>query len=155
MEHNCAFVDGKIKFRYRAAAVIIENGSILMNTCDQTDYYYSIGGAVHIGEKAEDAVVREVFEEAGIKCEIERLLFVHENFFNENGFENHEISFYYLMKPIKSQQVIMKSNSCGLQEYPCWIPIDDLSKYNAFPSFFKSKLQKIPNNIEHIITDER
>ena len=30
------------------------------------DYYYSIGGGVHMGETAEDAVKREVFEETGV-----------------------------------------------------------------------------------------
>lgn len=103
MEHNCAFQDGKYKFRYRAAAVIICNNRILMVTADNVDYYYSIGGAVHLGEQAEDAAVREVYEEAGVHCEVDRLLFIHENFFNENGLVNHEIAFYFLMKPIKSR----------------------------------------------------
>ena len=30
------------------------------------DYYYSIGSGVHMGETAEDAVKREVFEETGV-----------------------------------------------------------------------------------------
>ena len=42
MEHNCAFQDGHMKFRYRAAAVIIENKNVLMVTSDTSDYYYSI-----------------------------------------------------------------------------------------------------------------
>lgn len=70
MEHNCAFQDNHIKFRYRAAAVIIEDENVLMVTSDTSDYFYSIGGAVHLGETAEEAVVREVFEEAGIQCKL-------------------------------------------------------------------------------------
>lgn len=155
MEHNCAFRDGQIKYRYRAAAVIIENESVLMVTSDISDYYYSIGGAVHLGEKAEDAVLREVFEEAGIKCEIERLLFINENFFIEDGFENHEISLYFLMKPVDFNSVMEESNSCGFKEYLRWIPIKDLSSYKAFPAFFKSELLNIPSTVKHIITDER
>lgn len=155
MEHNCAFQDNHIKFRYRAAAVIIENESVLMVTSDISDYFYSIGGAVHLGEKAEEAVLREVFEEAGIKCEIERLLFINENFFNESGFENHEISFYFLMKSIDIKSVTAKSNSCGFTEYLRWIPIKDLADYKAFPSFFKSELRVIPSTVKYIVTDER
>ena len=37
-----------------------------------------------MGETAEDAVVREVFEETGVKYEIDHLAVIHENFFNEN-----------------------------------------------------------------------
>lgn len=155
MEHNCAFQDGHMKFRYRAAAVIIENENVLMVTSDTSDYYYSIGGAVHLGEKAEEAALREVFEEAGIQCEIERLLFIHENFFIENGFENHEISFYFLMKPVDCKSVKPESNSCGYNEYLHWIPIKDLANYKAFPSFFKNELPNISNAVKHIVTDER
>ena len=34
------------------------------------DYYYSIGSGVHMGETAEDAVKREVFEETGAAYDI-------------------------------------------------------------------------------------
>ena len=152
MEHNCAFQDGDCKFRYRAAAVIIHDNRILMVTADNVDYYYSIGGAVHLGEQAKQAVIREVYEEAGIKCNIDRLLFINENFFIENGLNNHEISLYFLMKPINPDEVKKKSNSCGFQEYLEWIPIKDLPHIKAYPSFFQTELLNLPNTLEHIVT---
>jgi len=155
MEHNCSFGNEQLKFRYRSAGVIIENNCVLMVTNDNADYYYSIGGAVHLGETAKEAVIREVFEEAGIKCEIDRLLFINENFFMENGFENHEISLYFLIRPLENELVHMQSSSCGFNEYLRWIPIKNLNQYKAFPSFFKTELQNIPQNVKHIITDER
>ena len=36
-----------------------------------------------------------------------------------------------------------------------WIPIEELDKYKAFPSFMKEYLSKEHIGIEHIITDER
>lgn len=36
-----------------------------------------------------------------------------------------------------------------------WIPIKDLDKYKAFPSFMKEYLSTEHCGIEHIITDER
>ena len=99
---DCGFVSGDFWFRYRAAAVIIEEGHVLFAKNDLDSYYYSIGGGVHLGEKAEDAVIREVFEETGIEYEIDRLAFIHENFFagsgTLNGLKCHEIAFYFLMK---------------------------------------------------------
>lgn len=37
---------------------------------DIDDYYYSIGGAVHMGETSEEAVKREVFEETGVEYKV-------------------------------------------------------------------------------------
>lgn len=152
MEHNCAFQDGNCKFRYRAAAVIINDNRILMVTADNVDYYYSIGGAVHLGEQAEQAVIREVYEEAGIRCSIDRLLFINENFFIENGSNNHEISLYFLMKPVNPDEVKKESCSSGFKECLEWIPIKDLPYLKAYPSFFQTELLNLPNTPKHIVT---
>lgn len=84
--------------------IIIEDGCVLFAGNEREDYLYSIGGGVHMGETAEAAVLREVFEETGVHYEIDRLAVIHENFFNENkgtlkGLNCHEISFYFIMKP--------------------------------------------------------
>lgn len=43
------------------------------------------GGGVHMNETAEDAVIREVFEETGVHYEVVRLAVIHENFFDGDG----------------------------------------------------------------------
>ena len=42
-------------FRYRAAGIIIKDDAVLMVGNDHNDYYYSVGGAVQLGETAEEA----------------------------------------------------------------------------------------------------
>lgn len=85
MKYDCGFTKYNGWFRYKATAIIIENGSVLFAKNDRDDYYYPVGGGVPIGEKAEEAVVREVYEETGIHYEIDRLTFIHENFFSGSG----------------------------------------------------------------------
>ena len=85
MDIDCCMQTGGKWFRYRAAAIIIENGCVLFAHNESDDYYYSVGGGVHMGETAEQAVEREVFEETGIHYEIDRLAFIHENFFDGSG----------------------------------------------------------------------
>ena len=65
MEHNCGFINDKKAFRYRAAAIIVEEGCVLFARNDKDDYYYSVGGAVHMGETSEEAVKREVLQQLG------------------------------------------------------------------------------------------
>lgn len=160
MEYNCGFTNGNKWFRYRAAAIIIEEGCVLFVGNELEDYFYSIGGAVHMGETAEEAVKREVFEETGISYEIDHLAVIHENFFNENkgslkGMDCHEIALYYLMKPRGSKQLNSDSYTLGVKENMHWIPISHLDRYKAFPSFMKAYLQSEHHGIEHIVTDER
>lgn len=160
MEHNCGFTEGNKWFRYRAAAIIVEDGCVLFAGNELEDYLYSIGGAVHMGETAEAAVKREVLEETGVAYEVDHLAVIHENFFNENkgslkGKDCHEISLYFLMKPRGTKTLNSNSYTLGVKENMYWIPIEELDRYKAFPSFMKVYLQSEHDGIEHIITDER
>jgi 8-oxo-dGTP pyrophosphatase MutT (NUDIX family) len=130
MMYDCGFTKENRWFRYRAAAIIIEDGCVLLAGNELEDYYYSIGGGVHMGEKAEDAVIREVYEETGVRYEIDRLAVMHENFFNNNsgmlkGLECHEICLYFLMKPRGTKELNSNSFTFGVKEEMHWIPIDE------------------------------
>ena len=141
---DCGFKKENGWFRYRAAAIIVENGCVLFAKNELDNYYYSIGGGVHLGEKAEDAVKREVLEETGIEYEVERLAFIHENFFDGtgtlDGLKCHEIAVYFLMKSRGTQELNSNSDTQGVREYMHWLPIQKLKDYVAYPSFFAEKL---------------
>ena len=156
---DCCFTNENNWFRYRAAAVIIEEGSVLMVTNEKADYYYSIGGGVHMGETAEDAVKREVFEETGVHYEVDRLLFVHENFFIDGLVSRerlcHEVALYFLMKPKGSQKLPKHESVCFFgKESLRWIPVEKYGEFKAFPAFFKDELLSLPQEVKHIITNE-
>ena len=160
MEHNCGFTDENRWFRYRAAAIIVEEGCVLFAGNEKEDYLYSIGGAVRMGETAEEAVKREVLEETGVAYGVDRLALIHENFFNESagslqGLECHEIALYFIMKPRGTKVLCSESYTLGAKETMHWIPIERLDEYKAFPTFMKAYLQSDHNGVEHIVTDER
>ncbi len=159
-ERDCGFTDGCKWFRYRAGAIIVEDGCVLLVGNENENYLYSVGGGVHMLERSEDAVVREVFEETGVRYEIDRLAVIHENFFNENsgtlkGLECHEIAFFYLMKPRGTRELHSESYTHGVRENMCWIPIRELKNYKAFPSFLEEFLLSPKKELVHIVTDER
>lgn len=54
----------------RTGAIILKDGKIFMVGNQKNDYFYSVGGRIKFGETAEQAVVREFFEETDVKMEI-------------------------------------------------------------------------------------
>ena len=157
--YDCGFTRENKWFRYRAAAIIIEDGCVLLAGNELEDYLYSIGGGVHMGETAEQAVRREVLEETGVEYEIDRLAVIHENFFDENkgtlkGMDCHEISLYFLMKPRGSRRLHSDSYTFGVKEEMHWIRVRDLDDYKVFPTFLKDYVSREPVGIEHIIPYE-
>ena len=155
----CFQTPDKRRFRLRAAGIIIEDGCILFATNAIEKYYYSIGGAINLGETAEEAVVREIYEETGVQYEIDRLAFVQENFFKRDdgmfkGLSCHEITFYFLMKPRGTQQLDSHSITAGVEEKMCWLPIDNLAEYDIYPKFFIHKLKDLKPYPEHIVVKQ-
>lgn len=142
-------------FRYRACAIIIENGAVLMKKYKPENYFYSIGGGVKMGETTEEACEREVFEETGVPYKVERLAFIHENFFPEHLAEKpqmHELAFYFVMK-VRAHGELVPEEPDDLQ----WLPLADFAKYKAFPTFFAEELPKLEqksNDIKTIVTHE-
>ncbi len=159
MKYDCGFQKENNWFRYRAAAIIVEDGCVLFAGNERDNYYYSIGGGVHMNETAEDAVIREVFEETGVHYEVDRLAVIHENFFDGDGSLDgyccHEVAFYFLMKPRGTKELNSDSYTGGVKENMYWLPIGELENHRAYPTFMKEYLEKMPKEIVHIVTNER
>lgn len=152
---DLTFITKDGKFNYRVAAIIIKDNKVLMISHNGVPYYYSIGGRVKFNETSEEAVIREAFEETGVKFKIDRLGFLHENFFEEEGTKEfyHEIDFFYYLKSDEEFEVVCDSvNEYGNKEYFEWLPIDKLNEYKIYPEFFKERLIKDSNIVEHLIT---
>lgn len=144
------------KLNIRVAAIIIHDDKVLM-VKDTSPYYYSVGGRVKVNETSEEAVVREVFEETGLKLEIDRLGFIHENFFVEDVTKEqfHEISFFYYMKNNEDMNIKFSTfTESGVDINLHWIPLKQVANTYLYPEFFKTKLNSKSDRIEHIITKQ-
>lgn len=158
---DCCFCVGKDWFRYRVGAIIVCDGHALFAYSDREKYYYSVGGGVHIGERSEEAVIREVYEETGERFQIERPLCLIENFFRGDGslggLDCHSIEYYYLMKPadggIKEYNV-GSVNMGGEAEKMCWLPIDRLDEFDIRPVIVKHLTKELPTEFKSYVNDE-
>ena len=123
------------------------------------NYLYSVGGRLKFGETAAEAVVREVFEETGVKMEIDRLGFVHENYFYGDAPSNqnkliYEISFFFYMKVPDTFAPVSDSFTEGnSKERLVWVALDE--DIQIYPEFFKTELKNSSDTVKYFTTDGR
>ncbi len=149
--------DGFINIR--VGAIILKDNRFLMTGNKREDYLYSVGGRIKFGETAKEAVIREVFEETGVKMEVDRLGFVHENCFIGDAPSNmgkpvYEISFFFYMKVPDDFEPVSKSfTDDGCEEFLKWVSFDE--EMTIYPEFFRTELKHPQKTVKHMITDER
>jgi len=78
-------------FRHRDRILVADG----YDPVKQSAYCRPLGGAIEFGERAVDALAREIREELGVEIGEPRLLGVLENLFTLNGQRGHEIIFVY------------------------------------------------------------
>ena len=141
---------GNTVFGVRGTALIINNGKLLV-----TKYkgkYYTIGGAIQVNESTEEAIVREVGEELGVKAQAGQLAFVVENRFEQDGVYYHNIEFHYLVELLEDAPLTMQEDE---KRQPCeWIDLDKLEDFQLVPAFLKTALPDWDGQLRHIHFEE-
>lgn len=120
----------KFAFRPSVYAIVVHEGKVLLLTNRETGRYALPGGGIEIGERIEDALKREVQEEAGIKVEVERFAHFEEYFFYIDPIDAALQMFlvFYFCTPLtfelsKDDEVIDEGD-----EKPRWVEIASLSE---------------------------
>lgn len=160
MKYDCCFTKENNWFRYRTGGILLHDNKMLFVKCAVDDYYYMVGGGVHLGETSDACIEREVFEETGIHAEVQSIAVVSENFFkgfggNIDGLDCHTIEFYYRMK-IPDDDISLCKSVTDDGEKLVWLPIDEIRTSNIKPEFIKDNIEKIldERKIIHIIEEE-
>lgn len=132
---DCVIRDEDMTFGFRASAIIIEEGHMLLLRNDHDPYLYTVGGGVQIGEMSHEAVVREVLEEVGAHYDVDRLVMVCEDMWvSDEGVPGHQLDFVYLMRPRGTRDGIWGSSHDGCKtEYVTWVPLDSLGDVDICP----------------------
>lgn len=121
--------------KIRAVAMVVDHGSILLmrRVSQGREYYVFPGGGVEANESVEDAVVREVREEASLAVQIEWPLYHH-------VYDDSSEHWFYLCRYISGHPQLgqgnemesMRANPGELYE-PFWCEIDRLSEMLIYP----------------------
>ncbi len=92
------------RFHYRAAAIVLDDGSLLLHRLRGDKFWALPGGRVEAGESAEEAISREFQEELGLAAECKQLACTGENFFEYDNQPHHEIGLcFYVALPADSE----------------------------------------------------
>ncbi len=150
------FKSGRVHFTYRVGGIIIQDEHILFQTAFNEEFYFLPGGRAELGESAPASLAREMEEELGVIMNIERLLYIVENFYTEPQDTWHELGLYFLMTAPadsylnQSLEPIRREDEAGNHLRFDWLPIAQIETLPILPPIFQTVLKEIPECTLHI-----
>lgn len=154
-QHGLSFDVGGALFNYRVAAVLIQDGHVLLHRAEGDDFWSLPGGRGEILESSVTTLEREMAEELGVTVRAERLLWVVESFFTLGGRRFHEIGFYYkarmLDDRLQDKGREYRGREQGRRLVFRWFPLADLRSARLYPVFLRDGLRALPATVCHVI----
>ena len=143
-------------FNFRAAAVIVRDGRVLLHRADYEDFWSLPGGRVEMLEESREALRREMLEELGEEVEVGRLIWVGENFFQFQGVDFHEMGMYFEVSlPPGSALVGLTeewwAEDSGVKICFKWFEVADAPGMPIVPGFLREGLEALPEGTEHAV----
>ena len=149
--------DGK-RFCYRAAAVILDRGRVLLQEDVLSEAFWILpGGRMEHGESGWECIAREMREELEEDVTVERLLWFVENFFEHRGMKWHEVGLYFLVSLPEDSKYFGEGPHWGVEtEIDLtfrleWHDVDKLEAVRLLPSFLRERLRSVPERIEYVV----
>lgn len=131
MRYNILMKEIRIQSR-----VFITNNAgdkILLLRNKGKDFWYLPGGGLEDNETIIECAEREVFEEVGVKIEIEKMLYTQELHDDERQY----FEFFFASKPIAEESVDtahLDTDADSEIDEMCWFAKGDLSNITVFPA---------------------
>ena len=151
------FDQGRRRFNYRIAGVAIHNDSVLLHQAAGEAFWTLPGGRAEHGETAEETIRREMLEELETNIQIDRLLWIVENFFEHDGMSCHELALFFLIRfppdslPLRSQEFDRTDTRVALTFK--WFPVrrETLAGLPLYPPFLAHSLSVLPSSVTHVV----
>lgn len=117
-----------LSFRPGSYALVMREGLLLMVRVRATGEWFLPGGGVEPGESVEEALVREVQEEAGIDVVVKEFFCFRENFFYYDPAKRafHGLCFFYVCEPVSTEPLPELEGHDPDEGDPAWLDISTL-----------------------------
>lgn len=133
-------------------AIITDGPFVLLTFPKSRAYSYLPGGHIEKGESAEQAVIRELKEEANIIGVVEKFLGIHEHFWHDATDKlTHEYNFMFQVR-VDSLSAQKAPASC--EEYIVfdWVHQDQLSSVKLYPHDLRTTLHTWLTKTGNLVT---
>ena len=144
-------------FNHRVAAVVIDDGYLLLHKSEKDDFWSLPGGRLELLEDSKTALEREFIEEVNEALQVERMLWIVENFFDYEGQQFHELGMYYLARLANKDAELNNKNMRHVGYEPTakllykWFKLEDVKEMRIFPSFIREGVSDIPSVCTHLV----
>ncbi|NQG19755.1 NUDIX domain-containing protein [Streptococcus suis] len=138
-------------FGVRATGLVVQDEKLYLVKSPE-GIYYTLGGAIQLGETTEEAVQREMKEEIRIDVEVGPLAFIVENQFTLQEKSYHQIEFLYIVTPLSNPAPNLEEGNFVRQ---CeWVAFADLEKLDLNPAFLKTELANWDGQLKHFMNKD-
>jgi len=144
------------RFLLRAAAVVVDDGHLLLHRLEGDPVWALPGGRVEPGEDAAGTVVREMLEETGEAVECGALRFLVENFFGDADAPVHELGLYFDVRLGETSRLLPKGMShAGIEgqhrlEFR-WFALSELPATNFHPAALREAIARPQAGMRHLV----
>ena len=109
----------KIILTYAGGCIFNDKGETLLQRRGDNNKWGFSGGAIELGERPEEAAVREAREETGLDVEVGRLIGIYtdSNLVYPNGDQAHSIMIAYELKPVGGKLYCDKGETLELKYF--------------------------------------
>ena len=156
MDKDWIFTTEEYTCDLRVAAVLVKDNKILVQRDKDGREYALPGGHVKIGETLEAGLIRETMEEMGVQIECKKLLWSEECFWERNGRQAHNISFYYLIQLCDGYEIpdtgefVSQKDNCNV--VIGWMPIEQIQNVTIYPEFLKEEIYYLEGSMKHFVS---
>ncbi len=109
-----------------------------------------------IGETLAQGLAREYREETGAEISVSRLLWSEECFWEQQGKQVHQITFYFLVQ--EQEGFAIPNNGAFLPHKDNknvvigWLSVDKVRNTVVYPAFLKEEIANLQGPIKHFIS---